>query len=542
MKRTRFAAGLLALLGVAACADLNVVNPNNPDAERALSSPGDVESLIAGSYGQWWAQNHSVSGNSPIFGNQSFMWSAFPANFGMFQYSRFPREAIFNVSTDQFYGNYVNYSWTQLYRAASAVAQGLQALESDPALGEELGDERVRRINAYAKFVQGLVHGHLALLYDEAFIIDETVDVSDPGDPVPYTELLTSALGYFDQAIQLANAGGFEPIPSTWMNGSVDAAQLARIASTMKARYRMNVARTPAEREAVNWPAVLSDLDNGLQDTWYMNLDYLGAAARGHGTADYMSQPSIGWNQVSYMITGMADQSGMYQDWLSTGPEQREPNFANGDPRLIITPDLRFPQGSTVAEQQANPGIVNPVVGSRYHIIGPRDWRNPERGSYRWSYYRMSQMDHHRTGGNETPSPAISIAEINLMRAEAHIRQGNAGAAADLINITRTAAGLNATDAAGTNTSCVPKLPNGSCGDLLEMMKWELRMEVALWGIHTNSWFFAGRGWGDLWEGTPTQLPIPCLERELLLQPCNTYGGEPGATGSAARSVYGIEG
>jgi hypothetical protein len=311
--RMRVATGFMVIFGLTACADLDVVNLNNPDAARALASAGDVESLIAGSFGQWWNQAHSISGNPPILANQSFMWSAFPANFGMFEYSHFPRPSVQNVSTDQFYGNTVNYSWGQLYRAASAIAQGLQALDSDPELAAELGPERVRRLEAYGKFVQGLVHGSLALLFDEGFIVDETTDVGDIGDPVPYSELLTASLGYFDQAIALANQGGFADLPSTWMTVPVSPAELARLASSMKARYRANVARTPEERAAVDWNAVIAEANAGVTNTWFMSTDYFGATASvSHYVAAYMSQPSIGWAQASYFIFGMADQSGMY--------------------------------------------------------------------------------------------------------------------------------------------------------------------------------------------------------------------------------------
>jgi len=539
--RMRVATGFMVIFGLAACADLNVVNLNDPDSERALATAGDVESLIAGSFGQWWSQAHSVSGNPPILGNQTFMWTGWPANFGMFDYSHFPRPAVANISTDQFYGNTVNYSWSQLYRAASAIAQGLRALD-DPDLAAELGPERIRRLEAYGKFVQGLVHGSLALLYDEAFIVDENTDVANIGSPVPYSEMLTASLGYFDEAIALANQGGFPALPSSWMTVSVQPAELARLAHSMKARYRANVARTPAERAALNWAAVIADADAGVTSTWFMNTEYFGPAAEGHYTAAYMSQPTVGWSQASYWMFGMADQSGMYQDWLSFPILDRRPNFPNGSPRLIITPDRRFPQGATEAQQVANPGMKHTDTPSPFMIIGPKSWGQPARGSHRWSHYRVSHMDFHRTMDIDTPTPEITMAEMRLLKAEGHYRNNNRGEAANLINVTRTAAGLNPTNAAGLNTSCVPKLPNGSCGDLLEMLKWEKRLETMVWGVHTVSWYFDGRGWGDLYEGTQTQFPIPCLEREILLQDCNTYGGDPGAPGSAPRSTYAFPG
>jgi hypothetical protein len=117
-------------------------------------------------------------------------------------------------------------------------------------------------------------------------------------------------------------------------------------------------------------------------------------------------------------------------------------------------------------------------------------------------------------------------------------RSGDLAGAAALVNTYRTAAGLSETDASGTNTSCVPKLPNGSCGDLWEMIKWEKRMEITGTGIAGAGWWFDSRGWGDLWYESPIQFPIPCGELQVLqMLPCNTYGG-PGGEGGAAKSSY----
>ena len=57
--------GLTALLlvGMAGCVDLEVQNPNAPDAERALQNAEDVEALIGGAFSSW----HEVLwyGNGP---------------------------------------------------------------------------------------------------------------------------------------------------------------------------------------------------------------------------------------------------------------------------------------------------------------------------------------------------------------------------------------------------------------------------------------------------------------------------------------------
>jgi hypothetical protein len=101
---------------------------------------------------------------------------------------------------------------------------------------------------------------------------------------------------------------------------------------------------------------------------------------------------------------------------------------------------------------------------------------------------------------------------------------------------------IAATDAAGTNTSCVPKLPNGNCGDLWEMLKWEKRMQIQMQGLFGAPWFFDSRGWGDLFKGTPLQFPAPCKEIQVLqILPCYTFGGSGGEF-AAPLSTYAYNG
>lgn len=543
--RKAAALGVAMLLGLSACADLDVSNPNAPDTERALRTAGDVEALIGGSFDQWWFGVHHFSGPSHVLANMSFQMSSWPANFGMYFYSTLPRVAIINQPTDQFYGNVVNGVWFRNYRALFALHEGLRALD-DPAIAGQLSAATVNRDRMFAKFMQGLAHGSLALLYQEGFIVDETVDVADASGapialtPVSYTEMLNAALGYFDDAIALAGTSGPD-IPATWMTRAIEQAELALVARSMKARYRANVARTPAERLAVDWTAVIADVDAGVTSDWNLDIlvfaepfwsDMLARAALSH----------IGWNQESYMVSGMADTSGNYQAWLAIQPpETRTPDLPGtpARPFLIHTPDQRFVQGATLAEQ-FNDGLVNAGTRSRTiqrtgsgDALDGNNWGQPARGTHRWSYYRSTVGDFHWFGGG-TSVPEITMHEMRLLKAEGLLNTGDAAGAALLINVTRVAAGgLNPADAVGTNTSCVPKLPDGSCGGLLEMLKWEKRMHTAFFGVHANSWYFDGRGWGDLYAGTPLALPLPCLDAELLALPCTTTGGVGGAATSA---------
>jgi hypothetical protein len=238
------------------------------------------------------------------------------------------------------------------------------------------------------------------------------------------------------------------------------------------------------------------------------------------------------WSQLSYFIHGMADQSGLVQEWLALPMDEKDVYLPDGRPVLIVTPDLRFPQGTTVEEQRAN-------SGQRFRIASASQqgdtWKVPTRGTWRWSWYKPPP-----TYGaiNEKEQPEILLTEMRLLKAEALYRSGDLAGAAAIVNETRVPAGLSPTDAGGTNAECVPRLPDGSCGDLWEMLKWEKRMENAWTGIAGGNWYLDGRGWGDLWKDTPLQLPMPCQEAEVLqITPCNTFGG-PGGEMSSPGSTY----
>lgn len=529
----------LLLFGAAGCADLEVTNPNQPDAQRALETAGDLESLVAGAFKQWQQTSGDYYSISFALSTTSFQHSAWPANAGMVFYSDFPRPQLPNEVAHQFYGN-LEYPWNGSYRALAALQQGLSAIANwEGDFAAELVPEgtageraaRMARLNAYAKFTQGIAHASLAMLFDQAFVVDETVDIQG-GEAVelqPYTDVMAAALGYFDDAIAIAGANSFE-VPAAWIGGvSMSDTDMIGIAHGLKARYMAAVARDPAERAAVNWTAVRNELAEA--QPWHMALVAFDYA---NWTADLKYYPAYaGWQQLTYWILGMADQSGTYQDWVEVPIAERIPEV-NGEPFLIITPDQRFAQGATLAAQTDDSYDRYPLYGVPPFSLA-NNFQKPERGTWRWSYYWT--YDAWLNFGSET-WPEVSQAEIDLLRAEAEYRlNGNApnATAIALVDMYRTAAGLDSS--AGANEDCVPKLPNGNCGDFFEQLKWEKRINTQFRGMLMAPWYFEGRGWGDLYEGTALHFPVPCGEAYVLnLLPCYTYGADAGA--ASPGSVY----
>jgi hypothetical protein len=460
--------------------------------------------------------------------NAAFQHNAPWANAGMEKYGRLPRVAFINSIADGDY-NYMTRSWFYSYRAIAAVADGIKSLDN-PDISGALTDDELGSARAFGKFVQAMSHATVATLFSQGFVVDETTDLAAEQTPLPYTELMGVAMGYFDEAISLSQSASWT-LPEDWMKAALTGPELARVAHSMKARYMAGVARTAAERQALSWTAIIGEIDAGVNVDFYAFYDDANGWNWDAGAYDTY----YGWSQANYFIYGMADQSGNYQMWNSTSLDSKS-HTINDVPILLVTPDQRFPQGTTVDAQRAT------STADRYIRINTAKetggtWARPDRGKWRWSWYKHNQYENY---WNEEVYDIAEIraVEMRLLKAEGLFYMGSKGQAADLLNITRTNAGLNAADAAGTNTSCVPKLPNGSCGDLWEMLKWEKRMETIVSGPFAAGWFFDSRGWGDLWKDTWLHLDIPCADAQVLqLLPCVGYGG-PGGEMGAPLSTY----
>jgi hypothetical protein len=525
--------GLCALLlaSAGACADLTVPNLNQPDQSRVVADAGDVETLVANSYltlfyGYTWQTDLVLS-------VAAFQHSAMAANLGMVQMSKIPREPINNTTSDAYAATYQEV-WYNSYAAIKAAVDGLNATNPSNPDGFEIIDEttganNTPRARAWARFVQGLGHGLLALTYDQAFVYDQGDDPATL-ELAPYNDVMVEALAMLDSAAAIAAANNFD-IPLTWFgNVGMTKADFIKTINGYQAQLRAGVARNSAERNAVNWAAVIADVDASFQCTG-TNCETLTIEADPnvwiHGTHFYIgfATQAGAWAQTFYFLNGMADQSGQYQAWLAKP-------VLNRTPFLIITPDQRFPQGATATAQAQNPGDYILYGGTRGHV-------RSDRGSWRWSFYRDYRLDD--TPGDQGPSVMLHGRVLRLLKAEGLFRTGNLAGAADIINESRVAAGLNATNAAGLNTSCVPKLPNGACGNLFEMLKWEKRMENYFFSFAES--FTDSRGWDDLYKGTPLHWPVPARELQVLGLPLYTFGGPGGAAvGASAGSSYAYPG
>src|SRR6266508_6571465 len=188
---------------VAACQDLQVTNPNNPDRDRVKETPSAGEGLVASAFGLWWNNVHQ---NEPAWA-LSFMADEFSGGFldyGGHHSSQEPRQA-WNNSPTFAYNDASETPWYGLHSVVSNVNDALIAMNSGVVPAEE------RRARAVAKFMQGLSHGYLALYFDSAYAINESVnlDTAFTARLQHYQVVMDSALSELQQAIGLAQGTTF---------------------------------------------------------------------------------------------------------------------------------------------------------------------------------------------------------------------------------------------------------------------------------------------------------------------------------------------
>jgi len=544
MRKHSIVLGGLLLAGLSGCVGdrLQVNNLNNPDVDRAFATPEGVEGVIAGLGQQLFnpqRASNSVNTQAKIFAGENF---ATVNNFGMAPRSLLPRGVLVNgIGNNEQAGNLANFnSFQRIARSANNAIRAVDRLiETGSTLGSQAQNSRAK---AFAFLVLGQAMGYTAFAYDSAAALTPSI----PSDSVPplssAADVGATAIAMLDSAVAIATSpaattgsNGF-PLPITWLNGNpLSRDQFVRVARSYRARIRAGLARTPAERAAVNWTAVIADATNGITDDFNVEL----SASLGWNAGYDAAQMYVlgGWHQQPIWYIGMADTSGSYDAWLAVPRSSREGV-------IIRTPDTRWPQGNTRAEQNAeSPGTSLIVPAGRY--IKNRPPAEDLAGS-EWGF---SMYDHRRYGptrvaGNNGPYTEMSATEISMLAAEGYLRAGQVAQAIPLINASRVRnglqpipAGTSATAPIGTMPNCVPRVPqppnftSTACGTVLEAMKYEKRMETAFTGYMI--WFTDSRGWGDLPATTPVEWPVPYQEMQSRrgeirdgtnVAPLGTYG------------------
>jgi hypothetical protein len=558
------------LVGLAAC-NLTVQNPNDPETERALARPREVEALLAGQFLRWHRAIYGAAGVSNEVNVSSLELVTSVTGFQIPPIG-IPRAPFRNSISFQ-PGVFHYFALEEVARVTATLLDRLD--QPDFILGIPGTTAQTLRAQAFGQFSRGLALGYLALIYDSASVVGIGQGSEDPGELADYREVMDSALSSLQKAIDAANSpatgtGGF-PLPGTWIPGPTEmtAANFVRLVRSYRARLRANLARTPAERAdigaggLVDWAAVIADAQDGIISDHLLTTNVTNGPSHGGGRSYMGGAAAPILQQMAPLIIGMADNSGSYAAYLAVPLAQRA-----GPPFHLVTTDLRFPQGASRAAQQADQTVpCNPVPCKRYFVnrtagddLNPPAWTWTEYSFTRWHPWHNNgasalQPGGSGAGGGNGYFPFLALAELDLLQAEGQIRKGAYGAAAALINKTRIPAGLPQITQLDISTpipggsNCVPKVPasavqpGGSaitltCGNLMEAMKYEKRIETLY--THMGGWWLDARGWGDLPEGTGSCWAPPYSELSARSHPVYETGGlGVGNTCTAGTGTYG---
>lgn len=531
-------AGLGLALGLAACQDLNVTNPNNPEREVVVESAGDIEALIATSFRRWFNLSQGSAPSIALSAAADEFSSGF-TDFGVQLAGAEPRTALDNDASAPNSPNRGPIS--TLFSIISATNIALQAIDRYDLRLMSGSTDNTARGQAFAKFVQGISHSYAALVYDRAWVYSETVDTDTirfvPGSTQvqdlirPYPEVRDTAVAQLEVALAIAQANAFT-LPAggagDWLPGvSMSNTEFARLINSFIARTLAYAPRSPAERAQVDWERVIRHIDAGITSDFeplgtpsVVTSVFKNRASRHRTTTpgDFM--------RVDYMVVGPADQSASFRNWVATPWANRQPFIMQDvrDARILSTP------GAACTSNTANSlAVEGSYIGCHLSTVFAAD-----RGLGQRSYYYFHRLGR-LTAWESGPLLAMNTVEMDLIKAEALIRLGRAAEAVPLINATRVGNGnLPPVTLEGVplvNGNCTPRKLDGTCGSLWDALRYEKRIEGL--GIDGAIAHWDARGWGALVEGTPVHYPMPGNELELLGLPMYTFGGIAGGAAPA---------
>jgi hypothetical protein len=503
----KYLLGLMALIA-AGCQELDVVNPNEPDRTRATQQPTAAESFVASSFRTWW----------PVAGHDDYpAWalstvareitSGF-ADFGQLETSAEPRSA-WNNSPVNARNQVTEGPWYGLYRTISSVNDALIAIDSGLVIVDAT---RTARTRAVGKFMQGLSHGMLGLYFDKAFIVDEKLALDTISAPQfhPYPEVVAAAITQLDDAIAAAGTANFTLPVDAWLFQAMTRDEFVRLANSYAARFMAYAPRTRAERAAVNWNTVLARANAGITTDFapVAQVDILWDDWK-RLVARVRTGPPSDFGRPSYHMLGPADSANGFINWINTP-------LANRTAFQIRTKDRRIQ------------GAGGPATPGKYFGYNASNIFTASRGTWRYSHYyylRNGTGTSWQTG----PQLAVTVAEMDFIKAEALIRLNRAAEAVPLINKTRVANGQLppvTIDGPPDEPGCVPRKFDGTCGSLWDALRYEKGIEMI--GTDAVVRFFDARGWQLLPDNSFTQLPVPGRELGTLRLDLYTFGGPGG--------------
>jgi len=554
---SKLAAAAATIVLFASC-NLNVENPNAPDAPRAFKDPAGLQQLLGGAFRTWvetrehflvWpldamADNYTASWNNAAMRFYSSVGSDCPIRCGWNNSVTAPEAAG---------GPTVEALWYGYYSVLASANNVLLATKGGLCFDNDCASDSTltTRNNTIAKMLQGMALAGISMVYDQGFFIDENTAPQAPS-AVPFTpraELRDSALKKFTEAYALAGVTSWST-PAEWMGVQAGTSytnlQIRQVIRTMEAELIALWPRNGAENAAADWATVGAYASQGITSgTPFSWQFYIDVSARECGIDCIKNWGnSVATERVDTRVAAL----------ITTNHVDPWPD-PNGNPCPTISPDRRVGDGTygPVGNDNYDQVSIAPAdagAGTDFACAGVAVFP-AARGNYHQS--NLQHVRYHELAGRGEDLPAddgtgqdpLYTPEMSdLLWAEGLIRSGgNLVTAANLINNSRVGrGGLPALT--GTETQA----------QLIDALQYEQEIEFMGQGVtpffnRRRSGYTAAAAGGrppyqdGLVVNTPRQMPVPAKELTLLSRANYTFGGpsapdmSPPADGSPRRET-----
>ena len=530
MKRLTNLALALAVAGTLGGCELDVANPNSPDARRAFVDPAGLQQLLGGAFRTWvetrgdyfhglpmtaMADNYTASWNNAAIRRYSSVGSDCPARCGWTNSATAPEAGG---------GPTVAAAWYGYYTVFSGATDVLSAIKGGLCFDANCATDNTvtSRNKAIAKMLQGMAFSGIATLYDQGFAVDENSDLSD-ALAIPFSsraDMRAFALTKFEEAYTEAGLKTWST-PAEWMGvgaGTVYSnTQIRKIIRSMQAELIAMWPRNGSENTAAAWGTVASLAAQGVSAApafdWQFYIDITGAECGLDCVKTWGN--SLGTMRVDTRVAAL----------VTTNHQNPWPDpLGNPCPLVARNGDRRVGDGSWGPANNFN-GYATQVqtagAGTDYACSGVVVFP-AARGQYHQSnlthirYVKLAYIGENLPGDNGTGQDPFFTRQMNdLLWAEGLIRSGGSQAtAAALINNSRVGRG-----------GLVPLTGSEGTAALLTALQYEQEIEFMGQGVMP---FYNRRRIDGLSTGTPRHMPVPAKEMDVLVREIYTFGG-PGA-------------
>lgn len=540
LRSSLLAAAVLAATGC----NLDVENPNAPDARRAFSDPAGLEQLLGGAFRTWVETRGDYFGAMPMntmADNLTASWNNAALRF----YSSVGVECAqrcgwTNSATapEAAGGPTVEGQWYGYYTVLSAATDVLRAIDDGLCFDDNCATDNTvtARNTTIAKMLQGMALSGISLIYDQGFIVDETTDLSNPAGLqfAPRGAVRDAAIAKFNEAHSAAGTRTWST-PAAWMGvgggRSYTREQIQRVIRTMQAEVLALHARDAGENAATSWSQVTTFASQGISSGTPFEFEFFIDPSGAQCGLDCVKTwgNSIGTMRVDTRVASA----------ITTNHVHPWPEATGGNPCPITSNDRRVGDGSWGPADNFNgfrTRAATSNAGTDFACSGVVIFP-AARGQYHQSnlvfirYSRLAYEGESLPGEDGTGQDPFYTRWMNdLLWAEGLLRQtpANPVLAAQRINNSRVGRGglVPLTGAEGTPA-------------LLAALRYEQDIEFMAQGPTSfmnrrradgDCAPFTFRGFtatcdGSLITGTPRHMPVPAKELDVLVRSVYTFGG-----------------